>query len=536
MKKQVSVLLCLAILLSLLCACAVTPPKEEDSSGEYVIHDPALQVTTKTEDHARVFYEIFVGSFSDSDNDGVGDLRGIINRMDYLNDGDPNSGRSLGIEGIWLTPIFKSPTYHKYGVSDYYTIDPKFGTMDDLRDLIQICHERNVLLILDLTLNHSGDLNEWFGKFVLAHRQGDTSSDFYNFYSWAGPGHPGMPGHAYHQISGSEDSYECNFADSMPEYDMDNEVARQALLDVGRYYLDMGVDGFRVDAAKYVYYGDNRESAAFMKWYADELRKDYPDMYIISEVWDSDSITDLYIPATYCFNFTAAQTEGLIASTARAGYVGNFTGYVERYLDTIHSINPDSIMALFIANHDTDRAAGYLSVASGQMKVAANLYILSPGSPFIYYGEEIGMLGSRGGSNTDANRRLAMVWNDGDTVKNPTGSDYDRQVEKGVAEQITDPDSLYTYYKELLMVRMANPEIARGEYRAYTVPGSKIGGFFSTWNGSTVLVLHNTSQSSATVDISDLGVTQLKNVIGVESATLEGTTLTIGGQTSVVLR
>ena len=146
------------------------------------------------------------------------------------------------------------------------------------------------------------------------------------------------------------------------------------------------------------------------------------------------------------------------------------------------------------------------------------------------------MLGSRGGSNTDANRRLAMVWNDGDTVKNPTGSDYDRQVEKGVAEQITDPDSLYTYYKELLMVRMANPEIARGEFTAYSAPGSKVGGFFAAWNGSTVLVLHNTSQSSATVDISDLGVTQLKNVIGVEDASLDGTSLKLGGQTSVVLR
>ncbi len=538
MRKQLSVLLCLAILVSLLCACAVTPAETEpeDADGAYVIHDPALQISVKTEDHARVFYEIFVGSFSDSNGDGTGDLRGIINRMDYLNDGDPNSGRSLGIEGIWLTPIFKSPTYHKYGVTDYYTIDPKFGTMDDLRELIQACHERNVLLILDLTINHSGDQNDWFSKFVLAHQQGDINSDFYNFYSWAGPGHPGMPGHAYHQISGTADSYECNFADSMPEYDMDNEVARLAMLDVARYYLDMGVDGFRFDAAKYVYYGDDRESAAFMKWYTDELRRDYPDMYVISEVWDSDPVTDLYIPATYCFNFTTSQTGGLIASTAKGGSVGSYTSYVESYLNNIQSINPDAIMAPFIANHDTDRAAGYLTVSSGQMRVAANLYLLSPGSPFIYYGEELGMLGSRGGSNTDANRRLAMVWNDGDTVRNPSGSDYPKQVEAGVAEQIRDPDSLYTYYKELLMIRLANPEIARGEYRSYAVPGSRVGGFYSTWNGSTVLVLHNTTTDPVTVNIGSLGVTELKNVIGVESAALDGTSLTIGAQTSVVLR
>ena len=107
-------------------------------------------------DQHRVFYEIFVGSFSDSDGDGTGDLRGIINRMDYLNDGDPQSGRSLGIEGIWLTPIFLSPTYHKYDVTDYYQLDPAFGTMDDLKDLIALCHERDVKLILDLPLNHTG--------------------------------------------------------------------------------------------------------------------------------------------------------------------------------------------------------------------------------------------------------------------------------------------------------------------------------------------------------------------------------------------
>ena len=539
MKKQVSVLLCLAILLSLLCACAVTPPKEEDSSGEYVIHDPALQVTTKTEDHARVFYEIFVGSFSDSDNDGVGDLRGIINRMDYLNDGDPNSGRSLGIEGIWLTPIFKSPTYHKYGVSDYYTIDPKFGTMDDLRDLIQICHERNVLLILDLTLNHSGDLNDWFGKFVLAHRQGDTSSDFYNFYSWAGPGHPGMPGHAYHQISGSEDSYECNFADSMPEYDMDNEVARQALLDVGRYYLDMGVDGFRVDAAKYVYYGDNRESAAFMKWYADELRKYCPGVYMVGEVWDADAVIDEYYGAMNCFNFSVSQAEGLIAKAAAGSGVSNYTRYVDDYLDAVRARRDDATIMPFVSNHDMDRAAGFLPVSNGRMMMAANVYLLGPGSPFIYYGEELGVKGSRGGSNTDANRRLAMPWGDRYTPHDPIGSDYPEKnrLKTTAREQLSDPYSLYTYYKTLLMIRHANPEIARGDYTA--LRSGSLGGFVSEWEGRAVCVLHNTTTDEQSVDLSSLsqhGFNVLAASVGLGEASLDGTVLTLGPQTSAVLR
>ena len=127
-----------------------------------------------------MFYEIFVGSFSDSDGDGIGDLRGIINRMDYLNDGDPGSGLSLGIEGIWLTPIFSSPSYHKYDVTDYRSVDPAFGTADDLKELIALCHERGVKVILDLPINHTGRLNSLFAEFCSAHAAGDTLSPAYD--------------------------------------------------------------------------------------------------------------------------------------------------------------------------------------------------------------------------------------------------------------------------------------------------------------------------------------------------------------------
>ena len=146
------------------------------------------------------------------------------------------------------------------------------------------------------------------------------------------------------------------------------------------------------------------------------------------------------------------------------------------------------------------------------------------------------MRGSRGGANTDANRRLAMVWNDGDTVADPIGSTYSSQVEQGVAEQLGDKDSLYNYYKQLIMIRRANPEIARGVYRSVSIPGTKIGGFYATWKGSTVLVLHNTTLSAAEIDLSNLGVTELRAAVGVEDASLDGTTLTLGAQTSVVLR
>ena len=533
MKKTLSLLLCLLMLVSLLAACG---SGASGKSGEVALKGGNLLSDYVVDDNARVFYEIFVGSFSDSDGDGTGDLRGIINRMDYLNDGDPNSGRSLGIEGIWLTPIFQSPSYHKYDVSDYYTVDPKFGTTEDLQELIALCHERNVKLILDLPINHTGSLNKWFSDFIIAHRQGLVGTDAYDFYSWHGPDDQGLAGHRYAQISGTKDYYECNFDNAMPELNFDSEAVRGALLDVARYYIDMGIDGFRFDAAKYVYFGDNRASAEFWIWYLDELRQLKPDLYTVAEVWDSDGVTDVYYTATNCFDFTTSQAEGLIASTAKAGDVGAYSSYVESYLNRVRALNPDAMIVPFIANHDTDRAAGFLSVASGQMKIAANLYLLGPGSPFIYYGEEIGMRGSRGGANTDANRRLAMVWNDGDTVADPSGSTYSSQVEQGVAEQLGDKDSLYNYYKQLIMIRRANPEIARGVYRSVSIPGTKIGGCYATWKGSTVLVLHNTTLSAAEIDLSNLGVTELRAAVGVEDASLDGTTLTLGAQTSVVLR
>ncbi len=506
--------------------------------GEAIVDDVDLSCAAETADNARVFYEIFVGSFSDSNGDGIGDLRGIINRFDYLNDGEPDSGLSLGVEGIWLTPIFDSPSYHKYNVTDYYTIDPDFGTMDDLRELAELCESRNVKLILDLPINHTGSRNAWFTAFVNAHRQKATEDPYYDFYCWYGPEDTAPAGRHFAPISGTSDYYECNFDNSMPELNFDNPAVRQAVLDVAKFYLDLGVDGFRFDAAKYVYYGDNPSSADFWDWYVAQLRAIDPEIYLVAEVWDGDGITDVYYSSMNCFNFTVSQASGLIAETAKSGAAGRYTGYVESYLNATRAIRPDAMYVPFVANHDTDRASGFLTAASGQMQMAANLYILGPGSPFIYYGEEIGMRGSRGGANTDANRRLAMRWGDGDTVADPEGSTYPDQSEISAADQLGRDDSLYTYYKRLILIRRANPEIARGSYTAVTVPNTKVGGFVATLEGSSVLVLHNPSQSGKTINLQALGLdyTRLVAVIGMEDASLDGSSLTIGGQTSVVLR
>ena len=485
-----------------------------------------------------VFYEIFTGSFSDSDGDGTGDLRGVLNRLDYLNDGNPESETSLGIQGIWLTPVFASPSYHKYDVTDYYAVDPAFGTEEDLRALTDGCHARGIRLILDLPLNHTGTDHAWFRRFRNARTLHNDQSPYYDWYICRTTEEK-LPGHTYYAIPGTDFWYEANFSQSMPELNYENGAVRQAVLDIARYYLDMGVDGFRFDAAKYIYFGDNARSAEFWQWYAGELRALYPDVWMVAEVWDGDGVTDLYEPAFNCFDFTLSQSGGLIAETAAGGDANRYTAYVERYLNTISGLREGSTIVPFISNHDMDRAAGYLPDSNGRIRVAANLYILGPGAPFIYYGEEIGLRGSRGGANTDANRRLAMRWGDGDPVRDPAGSTYDKQTDASVGSMMDQSYSLFHYYRRLIALRKANPEIAGGSYQALKLKKTKLGGFISTMGENSVLVVHNPTDRDLTLELTGPeleGFTAVSGFIGAGSATLEGRVLTMEGQTSAVLR
>ena len=540
MKKTLCLLMILCLLPNAFAEDFFIKNYPLSTQGECIVNDVTFYTDdVHIDDNARVFYEIFVGSFSDSNGDGIGDLRGIINRMDYLNDGDPASGLSLGVEGIWLTPIFESPSYHKYDVADFYKIDPDFGTMEDLKELISLCRDRDVKLILDLPINHTSTENNWFKTFGAAHRMQNPANIYYDFYSYIGKDDPVPAGRTFTQLYRTDLKYESNFSDAMPEPNFDNPFVRETMLDVAKYYLDLGVDGFRFDAAKYIYFGDHQKSVDFWHWYIGELKKIKPDIYTVAEVWDGDGIVDQYIPATNCFNFSASQVSGIIAETAKGGNVNQYAAYMENYLSHISSMSDSAMNILFISNHDMDRAAGYLTMASGNMAMAASLYLLSPGSPFIYYGEEIGLRGSRGGANTDANRRLRMLWGDGDTVANPEGTTYDekKQTPYSVLDMQKMSMGLFNHYKQLIMIRKANPEIARGEYKALSFP-NKAGGFTATWNGKTVAVLHNPTGRDIMLDLASAGLTMttLAAVVGAGPATLEGSTLTISGQTSVVLR
>lgn len=504
---------------------------------------PAETVPTeadKTDDNYRVFYEIFVGSFADSDGDGTGDLNGILQHLDYLNDGNLLSDTSLGVQGLWLTPIFASPSYHKYDATDYYRIDSDFGTEDDLRALLDACHARNVKVILDLVINHTARNHEWFQSFRQSHADANPDDPYYDYYSWY-TGETLPAGITCEKIPGTADEYyECNFSPDMPELNYDNPAVREEMLNVAKYYLELGVDGFRFDAVKYLYYGETGRSAEFWKWYTDQLRAVKPEVYLVGECWSGESEILAYYPAMNCFNFSAAQAEGVIASAAKDQDINRFTGYMCAFQDRISQANPNGMMVCFLSNHDMDRSAGYLMLANHFPQMAANLYLLCGGSPFLYYGEEIGMKGVRGSANTDANRRLAMLWGDDSSPQDPEGSTYpsSKQTNGTVESQLAQEGSLLRYYCRLISIRNRYPAIPRGTYTQVNLGSAKCGGFLVEYEGSTLCILHNISTDIPfTVDLTDTDIPcrSILEVIGMGEASLEGTVLSLAPQTSLIL-
>lgn len=545
MKNYKSIKICISMILLIamvisttaLTSCIIIGPGGGSSS---TTGGGGEKIPDSIDDNYRTLYQIYVRSFADSDGDGTGDIRGIIETFDYLNDGDISSGDDLGVQAIWLTPIFHGNSAHKYDAIDFYAIDPEFGTLDDLKELIELCDERNVKLILDLALNHTSTSNNWFKEFKKAHQNGDTSNKYYNFYSWYSSKLNG----GYVKVSGQNLWYECWFdtqGGSMPELNYDNPAVRNEMLNVAKYWMDLGIDGFRFDAVKYIYYNDHVKSPAFYEWYCGELRKEYPDIYLIGECWDNESNILKYYDAMNCFYFPMAGNT-TIASTAKGtGAISTFTGNIENLQKRVLAANPDGMISLFLSNHDQDRSAGFIA-NDNQRKMAASLYLLTPGTPVIYYGEEIGLRGS-GDSPEDANRRLPYKWGDVWTCEIPRHASYTIDLWDNTADdQRKDEDSLLIHYTKVLSIRHRYPAIARGNYKAIYTGKSTFGGFLVTHGNDKLIILHNTSANeTVTIDLKTLdalkGFTsfEIGDYVGVSDASIDGTTLTLGPQTTVIL-
>ncbi|MDD5292746.1 MAG: alpha-amylase family glycosyl hydrolase [Candidatus Izemoplasmatales bacterium] len=511
-----------------------------NGTKEYQIIDEHLQ-SQHVDDLYRVYYEIFLGSFSDSGKDGIGDIQGLINRLDYLNDGDPDSGMSLGITGIWLMPVMQSPSYHKYDVQNYQSIDENYGSLDDFAQLISMCDERGINVIIDLVLNHTSSQHPWFLQARNALRDNDLENRYLEYYTLVTEEEK-ESGKIYYPFYGAY-FYEGNFSSSMPELNLDSALVKEEIVDIITFWFDLGVSGFRLDAIKYAFLNDTPKNIAFWNWFRDECLKIKEDAYIVGEVWSADNLILPYYECFSNFDFGMSMSSGAIAAAANnIESVDQYVDYLYRYRESVMAVNSEAMLTPFISNHDMNRAAGYLSVSEYRMHMAANLYLLASGVPFIYYGEEIGLKGSRASENTDANRRLRMLWGDKDSVKDPIGATYSSELQTNgtVKAHLRDPSSLYNHYKKLIMMRNANPEIARGAYTPLVFPEHfTFGGFISTYNQQNVGVFHNTGLTTITVDLrnyTSYEFTSINSYAGMDSATFQDQILTLGPLTSVILR
>lgn len=468
------------------CILLVTLLTAVSCSGKSVGAYDMYRDVTRIDDNYRNYYEIFVGAFSDSDGDGMGDLNGVINKLDYLNDGNDDTMDDLGVTGIWLMPICTSPTYHKYDVQDYYTVDPAYGTNDDFKRLADECRKRGIKLIVDLVLNHSSSQNPWFVSASEAAVKGTDSpyKDFYNFSDvWQS---------GWTEIGSSGVYYESKFDRGMPDLNMDSSALREEVVKISKFWLELGADGFRLDAAMWVY-EDAVKDEAFWQWFQTEIRKINPSAYTVGEVYAGDSAIKEYYKSQLdsLFAFGLSSVDGYIASTInRASYTGlGWSDYNARMTAALAEANPQGIYAPFLTNHDQGRSYGILRSDPIRAKMAASLYLTLPGNPFIYYGEELGMVSS---GTKDENKRTAFKWGDASvTCRDPVNADTFEQPCASVADQLKDKNSLLSHYRHVLRIRDENPELARGVMKAIDLKDDSLAAYSVTYNGSTVYVIHN---------------------------------------------
>ncbi len=472
------------------------------------------------EDNYRNWYEIYVGSFCDSNGDKVGDLKGVTSKLDYIKD--------LGFNGIWLMPINTSPSYHKYDVKDYYSIDESFGTMEDLEELITQCHKRGIKIILDLVLNHSSIQNKWFVESCNAHQKylmgmqlnskEEQMKDFYSFYD----GQSAPSGYA--KVTGRNFYYECNFSTDMPEFNCDNELVEKYFQDIIKFYMDKGVDGFRLDAVKYYYYNNQNKSIEFLSKINKWVKDINPNGYVVGECWEGNGVVSNYYKSGIdsFFNFsisTATPTSGIINSLNLEGKMLN--KYYDALIENIETAG-EYIPAPFLDNHDMNRYT-ISNISDTKFKFA--LLQMMNGSTFTYYGDEVGMVGSNSGNNPDQNVRIPILWGEDNGLgdcKAPSGATKKEYPNPSVKEQINDENSIYNYYKKVLLIRNQNPEIARGEISLLKQDReNKILAIKKTYNGSEIGIVFNFSPTNdLSINIEELGFAEVVGQI-VETKTEE---------------
>ena len=457
------------------------------------------------DDFYRTTYEVFVWSFCDSDGDGTGDLPGLISRLDYINDGDPATAEDLGCTALWLMPVFPSPTYHKYDVTDFREIDPVYGTAEDLDALLEACHERGMRVILDLPVNHTSSQHPWFrtaADYIRSLPEGAEPSaeecpevDYYLFSRTFSDG--------YAQLPGTDWYYEARFWSEMPDLNLDSLSVREELKDTVNYWLDRGVDGFRLDAVTSYYTRDRQACIDFTGWLTETVKENHPEAYLVAEAWAAQNSYAKFYKSGIdsVFDFAFADREGWIARTAEGlKSPADWAEAMAQEEELYASLNPAYVNAPFYTNHDMARSAGYYPGDDGsRTKLAEAMNLLMTGNVFVYYGEELGMKGS----GKDENKRAPMAWSADPRAEGMCAGPPEMEEQElpwgSWEEQKDDPGSVYAYIRQAIRLRESIPSIARGKTRVLPeLSGEHTCGFLresAEWGD--VLILVNAGEDEA---------------------------------------
>jgi alpha-amylase len=437
-----------------------------------------------------VTYEVFVHAFADSDGDGIGDLRGLTSRLDYL--------QQLGVRALWLMPIHPSPSYHKYDVTDYRAIHPEYGTMADFEELLREAHSRDIRVVMDLVVNHTGSGHPWF-QAALA----DTTNPLHSFYVWApservggltfeptGPDSDNP--HHWHPVDRFGKHYYGFFYRGMPDLNFDNPAVRDSVFAIGRFWLEKGVDGFRLDAARHIFDSD-READNHAWWveFRREMERVRPDVLLVGEVWASTEVTAPYLAGLRSlFNFDMA---GAMVEAVRTGRGAGVAARHAEILRAYRAVADDFVDATFLTNHDQSRVMSVLGDAA-RMRVAASLLFTLPGAPYVYYGEEIGMRGMK----PDSHIREPFLWSappDRDRTAwiEPRYSTDDTVVPMEV--QARSDTSMLAHYRTMIALRNAHPALTFGGIEPVEAD-ERLVAFLRTHVDGSLLVVHNVSDTA----------------------------------------
>ena len=499
---------------------------------------------TVIDDNYRTWYEIFVYSFCDSDGDQVGDLRGVISKLDYIAD--------LGFNGIWLMPVMPSPSYHKYDVKDYREIAPEYGTMADLEELAAECDRRGIKLILDLVLNHTSSEHPWFTASCEYLESLDAGKEpsaeecpYYEYYHFV-KGNPSSD--TWYQVGSTDYYYEGVFWSGMPDVNFESQALRKEFEDIVDFWLDKGVGGFRLDAVKEFYSGSTGKNVEVLTWLNDYVKSVDPDAYMVGEAWEGLGTYAQYYASGIdsFFDFEFAGPTGVVTKTlAFTGETNSAQAYAKalcRVQNAIREYREDAIDAPFFVNHDMARAAGYMQYDERKVKMAAPLNLLMSGSAFVYYGEEIGMTGS----GRDENKRAPMYWSSDAQAEGMTSGPLDMEPQENrfpsAEKQMKSGSSIYSFYKDTILLRNQNPEIARGTVaRLEEITDQDIAAISKTYEGKTIYLLYNLSETEkkqVTLPEEQYGQLEIAGYLSVDGkkVTMKNGVVTLPSYSVVVLR